>query len=108
MADIEEHLGVTIDAVGTDVKVESNEFDGKVVYGQKRKAAGALNDVMLNALNTVMSSCLFSFLAACVAGSGYKGHVEQLAPTVKELASLEKQAQTSFLSLKFKKPFMTR
>ena len=45
LADIEEHLGVTIDAVGTDVKVESNEFDGKVVYGQKRKAAGAWRDV---------------------------------------------------------------
>ena len=43
-----------------------------------------------------------------VSGSGYKGHVEQLAPTVKELASLEKQAQTSFLNLKFKKPFMMR
>ena len=40
-----------------------------------------------------------------VAGSGYKGHVEFLAPTVKELAQLEKSAQTSFIDLKYKKKF---
>nr|KAG5712734.1 hypothetical protein BaRGS_029789 [Batillaria attramentaria] len=36
--DIEEHLDITIDRVGTDIDVPVNEFDGKVTYGQKRKA----------------------------------------------------------------------
>ncbi len=40
LADIEEHLGVTIQQINPDMKVEANEFDGKVTYGQKRKAAG--------------------------------------------------------------------
>ena len=40
LADIEEHLGVTISQTGTDMKVPMDEFDGKVVYGQKRKANG--------------------------------------------------------------------
>ncbi|CAH1779368.1 unnamed protein product [Owenia fusiformis] len=80
IGDIEEHLGVTIDQVGPEIKVPVNEFDGKVVYGQKQTNKG----------------------------SGYKGHVEFLAPTVKELAELEKQAQSSFIHLKFKKPFHKR
>jgi hypothetical protein len=33
------------------------------------------------------------------AGGNYKGHVDVLAPTVQELAALEKEAQTSFLHL---------
>lgn len=32
-------------------------------------------------------------------GGNYKGHVDALAPTVQELASLEREAQTSFLHL---------
>ena len=39
------------------------------------------------------------------AGSGYKGHVEMLAPAVKELAGLARQAQTSFIQFKYLKPF---
>lgn len=35
----------------------------------------------------------------CDAGGNYKGHVDVLAPTVQELAALEKEAQTSFLHL---------
>ncbi|XP_072024560.1 ATP-dependent RNA helicase DDX1-like [Amphiura filiformis] len=69
LADIEEHLGVTIDEAKSDMKVQANEFDGKVEYGQKRKYMG----------------------------SGYKGHVDILAPAVSELAQLEKRAQSSFL-----------
>ena len=37
---IEEHLGVTIDSVEQDLKVPTNEFDGKVTYGQKRTNKG--------------------------------------------------------------------
>lgn len=40
LADIEEHLGVTIDLVDVDLKVPVNEFDGKVTYGQKRREGG--------------------------------------------------------------------
>ena len=40
LGDIEEHLGVVIDEAKSDMKVTANEFDGKVVYGQKRKHTG--------------------------------------------------------------------
>lgn len=32
-------------------------------------------------------------------GGNYKGHVDVLAPTVQELANLEREAQSSFLHL---------
>ncbi|ELU11795.1 hypothetical protein CAPTEDRAFT_169026 [Capitella teleta] len=80
LADIEEHLGVTIDQVDAALKVPVNEFDGKVSYGQKRKFGG----------------------------SGYKGHVDILAPAVKDLADLEKRAQSSFINLMYKKPFANK
>ncbi|KFD57405.1 hypothetical protein M514_01508 [Trichuris suis] len=65
LGDIEEHLGVSIQQVDPEIKVPADEFDGKVVYGQKRKQMG----------------------------SGYKGHVSDLAAAVSELAQLEKSAQ---------------
>ena len=37
LADIEEHLGVTIQQIGKDMNIAVDEFDGKVVYGEKRK-----------------------------------------------------------------------
>jgi len=40
LADIEEHLGVTIDQVDTSLQVTASEFDGKVTYGQKRSNTG--------------------------------------------------------------------
>ncbi len=40
LADIEEHLGVTISQIGKNMQVEVDEFDGKVVYGKKRKQKG--------------------------------------------------------------------
>ncbi|KMQ93149.1 atp-dependent rna helicase ddx1 [Lasius niger] len=40
LAEIEDHLNVTIQQVGSDVKVPLNEFDGKVTYGEKRMAMG--------------------------------------------------------------------
>lgn len=40
LADIEEHLGVTIDQVDISLKIATDEFDGKVTYGQKRSNAG--------------------------------------------------------------------
>ena len=70
LADIEEHLGVTIQQVGLDIKVQADEFDGKVVYGQKKKDFGPV----------------------------YEGHATQLAPTLAELSKLEKEAQHLFLN----------
>ena len=35
LAEIEEHLGVTIDSINQNMHVPVNEFDGKVVYGEK-------------------------------------------------------------------------
>lgn len=40
LAEIEDHLNVTIQQVGSDIKVPLNEFDGKVTYGEKRMAMG--------------------------------------------------------------------
>ncbi|XP_040848781.1 ATP-dependent RNA helicase DDX1 isoform X1 [Ochotona curzoniae] len=71
LSEIEEHLNCTISQVEPDIKVPVDEFDGKVTYGQKRAAGGG----------------------------SYQGHVDILAPTVQELAALEKEAQTSFLHL---------
>lgn len=40
LAEIEDHLNVTIQQVEPDVKVPVDDFDGKVTYGQKRAQAG--------------------------------------------------------------------
>jgi len=40
LADIEDHLNVTIQQVSSDIKVPLNEFDGKVMYGEKKMAMG--------------------------------------------------------------------
>jgi len=69
LADIEEHLGVTITIVDADIKVPMDEFDGKVTYGQKRQNRG----------------------------TSYESHVAQMAPTVQELATLEQKAQQYFI-----------
>ncbi|CAG9559092.1 unnamed protein product [Danaus chrysippus] len=71
LADIEDHLNVTIQQIETDMKVPCNEFDGKVIYGQKRKQMG----------------------------SGYQDHVSQMAPVVRSLKELEAQAQMYYLRM---------
>ncbi|KAH7976563.1 hypothetical protein HPB52_016205 [Rhipicephalus sanguineus] len=69
LADIEDHLNVTIQQVEPDLKIPADEFDGKVVYGQKRREMG----------------------------SGYATHTAQMAPAVQELAQLEKKSQSIFI-----------
>lgn len=69
LADIEDHLNITIQQVDKDLNVPVNEFDGKVVYGQKIQNKG----------------------------TGYEDHVKQLSPIVQNLARLETKAQTAFL-----------
>lgn len=44
----------------------------------------------------------------CCLGGGYKGHVEMLAPAVKELVALEMRAQSSYINLLYNKPFVSR
>ena len=75
LADIEEHLGVTIQQADIDMKVKADEFDGKVVYGEKKKEGGA----------------------------GYAGHRSELAPTLATLTSLETQAGFFLVFLRSKK-----
>ncbi|VDD76261.1 unnamed protein product [Mesocestoides corti] len=73
LGEIEEHLGVTIDTVSRELKVPANEFDGKVVYGQKMKQVAPT----------------------------YKGHADVLSSALKQLSALEKKAQDSFLNLRY-------
>lgn len=74
LGEIEDHLNITIQQVEKSLSVPLNDFDGKVVYGQKN-------------LKT---------------GTGYKDHVQQLVPVVKKLTELELQSQSLFLKrLKF-------
>lgn len=51
------------------MKVKADEFDGKVVYGEKKKEGGA----------------------------GYAGHRSELAPTLATLTSLETQVLIQLL-----------
>lgn len=69
MADIEDHLNITIQQIESDMKVPTNEFDGKVVYGQRRKHVG----------------------------TDYETHTAQMAPIVNELAKLECEAQLIYI-----------
>ncbi|XP_046473772.1 ATP-dependent RNA helicase Ddx1 isoform X1 [Neodiprion pinetum] len=69
LGEIEDHLNVTIQQVGPDIKVPLNEFDGKVTYGEKKVNSG----------------------------TGYQNHVAQMAPAVSQLAGLESKAQLIYL-----------
>ncbi|KAG8037523.1 hypothetical protein G9C98_005733 [Cotesia typhae] len=73
LAEIEEHLNITIEQIGPDLKVPLNEFDGKVTYGEK-----------------------------CInRGFNYQNHVQQMAPIVAELATYESKAQLYYLKKHF-------
>jgi len=74
LTDIEEHLGVTIDAVQPSMKVPQNEFDGKVVYGEK--------------LGKQKVS---------------RGHIDEITPQLDELKTMEKLIQGSFLDLGYRR-----
>ena len=72
LQDIEGHLGVTIPEVSDTFDIPVTEYDGKVMYGEKRSAAK---------------------------GVAFLGHMEQLAPAVQQLAAMEHIAQTTFLKM---------
>ncbi|CAK9794881.1 ATP-dependent RNA helicase Ddx1 [Anthophora quadrimaculata] len=69
LAEIEDHLNITIEQLDKDMHIPVSDFDGKVVYGQKRQSMG----------------------------SNYQNHVQQMAPYVSELSSLESKAQLLYL-----------
>uniref|UniRef100_A0A0N5A8A6 ATP-dependent RNA helicase n=1 Tax=Syphacia muris TaxID=451379 RepID=A0A0N5A8A6_9BILA len=71
LGDIEEHLGVTITQIDSDMVVPLDEFDGKVVYGAKR----------INA------------------GGSHEGHAVQMSGAVTLLADLERSLQLSYLRM---------
>lgn len=72
LTDIEDHLGVTIPTVDSTFHVPVSEYDGKIAYGMHRKEKKTI----------------------------YKGHVEELASSVAQLANMERIAQNTFLKMK--------
>ncbi|KAM3171692.1 hypothetical protein ACTXT7_016108, partial [Hymenolepis weldensis] len=73
LGEIEEHLGVIIDTVSNDLLVPANEFDGKVVYGEKLKSTAP----------------------------AYQAHTDVLKEALKDLNRMEKTTQISFLNLRY-------
>ena len=61
---------MSIPTVSSSFEVPTNEYDGKVTYGEKRKEGGALFD----------------------------SHTDILAPSVLELSKLETTAQHTFIN----------
>ncbi|KAA3675869.1 ATP-dependent RNA helicase DDX1 [Paragonimus westermani] len=88
LGEIEEHLGVTIDTVDSNLVVPTDAFDGKVVYGQKLK-------------QYVSNPPSFFFRVDSSVGPKYQSHVAVLASAVKELHQLERKSQQSYLRLKY-------
>jgi ATP-dependent RNA helicase DDX1 len=76
LGEIEEHLITTIPQMGSDLKIQVNDFDGKITYGAKKAAGSGLN---------------------------YQTHVQQLAGDVMRLSGLEMKAQSNFLKLMYSK-----
>ncbi|EDV25940.1 uncharacterized protein TRIADDRAFT_24752 [Trichoplax adhaerens] len=72
LKNVENHLNTKVATVNSDFVVEKTVSGEKIVYGGKKSETGE-----------------------------NKGHFEQLASTVSELATLEKQVQLSFLSMQF-------
>lgn len=68
LADIEEHIGITIAQVDSDFLIPIDEFDGKVVYGSKHTQ-----------------------------GQEFEGHASSLATSVSQLGDLERSLQHSYL-----------
>ncbi|EFP11767.1 hypothetical protein CRE_26736 [Caenorhabditis remanei] len=68
LGEIEEHLGATISTVDSDFAVPIDEFDGKVIYGEKRSG-----------------------------GANFATHVLSLASSASQLADLETKMQLEYL-----------
>ncbi|CAD5212751.1 unnamed protein product [Bursaphelenchus okinawaensis] len=70
--EIENHLGITIAQVDSDFVVPVNEYDGKVVYGDRRQLNKGIQH----------------------------SHAVEMMRTVKDLAELERTVQLNFLNMK--------
>lgn len=103
LSDIEEHLKCTITQCEPDIKVPVDDFDGKVTYGQRRALGGRClsDDRPRAAAAPSYAAQNVNWMCFVCLGGNYKGHVDVLAPTVQELANLEREAQSSFLHLGF-------
>ena len=100
LGEIEEHLGVTIDAVSKDLLIPANEFDGKVVYGEKLKKSKIhipLCNILLLEL-VFLTSLLMSLSSAAPV---YQGHADVMKAALKDLNKMERDAQISFLKLRY-------
>ena len=94
-----------ITRVGTDIAVPVDEFDGKVIYGEKRRSSSeqfllqfALCRYPLIYLSRELEATfriihVVTFFFAVVLAEVYRGHVDMLAPAVADLARLEESAQ---------------
>ncbi|KAL3117863.1 hypothetical protein niasHT_006295 [Heterodera trifolii] len=71
LGEVEEHLGVTISRVGSDMAVPTNEYDGKVVYGQKRTGEGGPR----------------------------LGHAVEMSGVIAKLSEMERNVQINYLRL---------
>jgi hypothetical protein len=89
LAEIEEHLGVTVNRVGTDFIVPMDEFDGKVVYGAKRSNEGSYRDFTHSRMTK----------AFLILGGIKTGHAVELTGVVQALAELERSVQLSYLQM---------
>ena len=83
-------VGVTISQTDEKLDIPVDEFDGKVIYGERRKQEGSKRFDC----RSIDRDYPFSLVSAA------KGHVDTLAPTVSELVELEKRVQSSFFALK--------
>ena len=82
-------LGVTISQTDEKMDVPVDEFDGKVIYGEKRKKEGLIS-LFPNPINSIV----FILVPAS------QGHIDSLASTVQDLVQMEKRVQTSFFALR--------
>ncbi len=80
---------MTISQTDEKMDIPVDEFDGKVIYGERRKQEGS-NRLIFNEIYNLI------FLLVPIS----KGHVDTLAPTVQELVELEKRVQTAFFALR--------
>ncbi|CAJ0946287.1 unnamed protein product, partial [Mesorhabditis belari] len=68
LAEVEEHLGVTIGHVNSDFQIPTDEFEGRIIYGAKRTQSVT-----------------------------FEGHARSLAASVGQLSDLERSLQNAYL-----------
>lgn len=82
LSEVEEHLGQTVSIVDSDFQVPVDEFDGKVVYGNRRTQGLKQNIVFYKNFS----------------GAQFCGHAPQMATSVAHLVDIERSLQLSYLT----------